>query len=100
MSEPLWPVYFARTALDAPKLHLAAGQAFPFQDKRTIRGLGPAYGCADADRLSFGELPYVVALNVRTEAMARHILTNGLTLEKARALLTRKEKPAPAEEAA
>ena len=82
-----WPLYFAKESLDALRIKLKAGQVFPMQDKFIIRGYGRAYGVPDADRVSFGDLPYVQVLNVGTEDLARQIVERNLTFKDAKKLV-------------
>lgn len=93
MAEVYWPLYFARRALVSERMSVRAGDPFPLQGKPQIRGLGPAYGVMDADRRAFHQLPYVRALNVKSEAMGRYILQTGLTYDEAVALLEGKPVP-------
>lgn len=79
----MWPIYFATKALKARRVALEVGQPFPYQEKHYIRGLGRAYGVANADELGFGELPYVGVLNAHSPELARNILKQGLSLEEA-----------------
>lgn len=55
----IWPIYVAAHPIEVGHLRLKAGEAFPIQDKRQIRGYGPALGVSDADRRPFLALPYV-----------------------------------------
>jgi hypothetical protein len=101
VATPVWPLYFARAALPVEgRVPIAAEKPFPFQDKATIRGFGPAYGVPDADRLPFAALPYVRALNVRTAANARYIRERDLTYREACALLAGAPLPEEQEAAA
>ena len=83
----VWPMYFTKKPLDAPRLRLAAGDAFPLQDKAYIRGLGHSFGIPDAERLPFSELPYVETLNVHSEEFARRIREQGLRYPQAKKLV-------------
>ena len=80
-------MYFATRPLTWKSLGLRAGDPFPFQDKPTIRGFGPAYGVPHADRMPFADLSYVQALNVRTEANRRYITQHNLSYDQAVAFL-------------
>ena len=82
-----WPVYFATKPLKAARMSLKKGQAFPIQEKHYIRGLGRAYGVANAETLGFTDLPYVAVVNVQTEDMARHIIDRGVPLDDAHKLV-------------
>jgi len=83
----VWPLYFATKPLKAARMTLKKGQAFPIQDKFFIRGLGRAYGVANADSLPFDELPYVEVVNVQTEDSARNIVSQGLGIDEAKRMV-------------
>ena len=89
MSRPtfMWPLYFARKALKAPRLTLEAGQIFPLQDKNYIRGLAAIYGLKGADQMGFADLPYVEVLNVHSEEFARQVREQGLRYGQAKKLV-------------
>ena len=83
----MWPVYYCSKPLKAARIVLKKGQPFPLQSKPVIRGLGRAFGVENADKIPFGDLPYVSVLNVGTEEAARHLMERGLELDEAQKLL-------------
>lgn len=80
-------MYFATRALRARNLTIQAGEAFPIQDIRVIRGYGPAYGVANAETCPLTELGYVEVQDVRDRQMQRHVLQQGLTAKAVRKLM-------------
>lgn len=92
-NDRVWPMYFAKKSLDAPRIALKAGQAFPVQDKFYIRGLGYAFGVENPDRVPFNELPYVDVLDVRSQEMVQHILEQGMDFKAAKKFVTAGEAP-------
>jgi hypothetical protein len=84
----IWPLYFAKKALDAKRVKFKEGQPFPLQDKFTIRGYARAYGVENGDAVPFGELPYVQVLNVGAEDVAKHILDRNLSFRDAKKLVS------------
>lgn len=82
-----WPMFFAKRALRSRNLNVQAGEPFPIQDIRTIRGYGAAYGVPDADRLPLTALDFVEVIDVRDRQMARHVLQQGLAAKTVRKLL-------------
>lgn len=82
-----WPVYFAKRPLKAKMVNYKAGDLFKMQDVGYIRALGPGFGVANSRDLPFAELDYVQILDVGTRPMATAIVSQGLTLNKAKQLL-------------
>jgi hypothetical protein len=80
-----WPLYFAKKALETPRLKIKEGQLFPFQDKFVIKGYARGYGADES--LPFGELPYVIVLQGGEEIVAKQIVALGLNLRDAKKLV-------------
>ena len=88
-SDYVWPMYFAKLALNSPRYKLMKGDPFPMQDKFFLRGLGPSYGvpAAVADHCAITELPYVQVLYVESESQARMIIERGYAYQDAKELV-------------
>lgn len=82
-----FPMYFAKRPLTG-RLTLRVGDPFPVQEKMSIRGLGAAYGVANAFDLPFAELPYVDIVDVRSRSMAKRIRESAMGAKDVRKLLT------------
>ena len=87
----VWPMYFAKLPLSAPRVRLLKGDPFPMQDKFYLRGLGPSYGvpAETADHCAITDLPYVQVLYVESEGQARMILERGYGYADAKELVRR-----------
>jgi hypothetical protein len=72
-------VYFATKELQSRNINLKPGEAFPLQDKTSIRMLGSAFGCPDALNMPWNELPYVTSVDVRNPSLAEKIKTLKMT---------------------
>lgn len=79
------PLYFATRDLGG-RNRLTAGELFPHQDKRLVRGYAEAYGVADGDRRPWDQLPFVATV-VLPAALAQQVVAQNLSLEEARMLL-------------
>lgn len=79
-----WPMYFAKQPLETGRLKLAVGDPFPVQHKQVIRGLGAAYGVANAMDVPFNELPYVEIVDVVTQGVAEEVEKGKLPAAKAK----------------
>ena len=85
-----WPMYFlARAPRVAGRrlVGLTAGDAWPWQDKRIIRGFGASFGVGDAMDRAWADLDYVATINVDNEDMRRSIIERGMNLQAAQRML-------------
>jgi len=79
-------MYFSTKELKSRNINLRPGEAFPFQDKHSIRLLGPAFGVNDAMNKPFSELDYVTSVDVKSPAMAEKIKNLKMSLRDAEKL--------------
>lgn len=86
-ADDVLPVHFVRRALEGRR-PLQAGEPFPHQDRRLIRGYSEAYGHPDDGR-PWSELDFVTTIALPRD-LANRVLVLGLALEEARSLLRRR----------
>ena len=85
-SSLIWPMYFATKELQSQNINLKVGEAFPYQDKMSIRLLGPAFGCPDAMNMAWNQLPYVAMVDVRNKQVAEKIKSLKMSFRDAQKL--------------
>lgn len=85
-----WPMYFLTRDPIVKGRRLGAcraGDPFPWQDKRIIRGVGNSFGVANAETAMWSTLDYVTTINVHSEDQRRSLMERGATLQAAQDLL-------------